>query len=825
MNVMSTSPSTLFLIALLWCIILSFTPHHSISISTSAADTMFAGQSLTANQTLVSKGDKFELGFFTPGNSQKYYIGIWFKQIAAVQKKKTIVWVANRNKPITNNDSSSSEFKLLENGHIVLLIMSSKIPIWSTADSSDPSRTMDDSSVKAVLGDDGNLVILSSTNGKALWESFDHPTHVLLPGARFGYNNLTKKSMKMTSWRNSEDPADGIYSVKLESDKSFNVIWNGSQKFYNSGVWNGRFYSNIPEMELGQGLMSSFQFTSYDNGSFDFKYILLNKSSPFYNFMDSTGQHKGVIWSPDIQDWIVIWSKPMFHCQVYGACGAFGVCRENNIPSICQCLSGFEQRFPKDWDLLDYSSGCVRRTSLQCGNEDSFLKMPNMGLPQISSQSTNILAVDNAKKCELVCLQNCSCSAYAYNTNSSSSGGSIRCLIWYGNLLNIEQLVGDKGNNLYIRLAASQDHLGSRMKPSRIWIIVGVVLSGTIIFSGTTFLFLRKQGIRRLARTPKQGDSCIFLTAFRYKDLRLATKNFSDKLGSGGFGSVYKGILPNLTTIAVKRLEDVSQDQKQFRSEVSTIGLIQHVNLVRLRGFCSEGRKKMLVYDFMPNGSLDKYLNHQNDSRTLNWQQRYQIATGVARGLAYLHEECRDCIIHCDIKPENVLLDADFSPRIADFGLAKLLDREFSRVMTSMRGTVGYLAPEWTSGVAITAKADVYSYGMMMFEIISGRRNQKQSKNGKVWFFPTWATRKVISEGQPVVSILDNNLEGNADIEELSKAFRVACWCVQEDETLRPSMCQVVQILEGLLEVNPPPILSYLQAMVDNEETANFFSE
>ncbi|KAK9156042.1 hypothetical protein Sjap_003522 [Stephania japonica] len=704
---------------------------------TSAADTMFAGQSLTRNQTLVSSHGKFELGFFTPGNSQNYYIGIWFKQVAAVQKKKTIVWVANRNNPIATNDSSSSEFKLLENGYLVILIStksnySSKVSVWSTDSAS--SKTMNDSSVKAVLGDDGNLVVTSSSNRNIIWQSFDHPTHAVLPGAKFGYNNLTKKNHKLTAWENSEDPSEGIYSLELRLNKSMDFTWNHSLKYYTSGVWNGRSFSDFPEM--------------------------VDSAVPLYAFMDTSGQMKTTVWQAKTQDWIVIWIKPMLKCQVYGVCGAFSVCGENNIGlSICQCLPGFEQHYPKEWGLLDYTGGCMRQNSLQCGNKDSFSKMPNIILSRISP-SAKALAMDNAKKCELTCLQNCSCNAYSYFTNSSS-GGSIRCLLWWRRRLNI---------------------------------------------------------------TPKQEEVYAFLTAFKYKDLKLATKNFSNKLGSGSFGSVYKGTLPDLTAIAVKRLEGVSQDHKQFRSEVSTIGLIHHINLVRLRGFCSEGRKKMLVYDLMPNGSLEKYLNLQNDSRILNWQQRYQIATGVARGLAYLHEKCRDCIIHCDIKPENVLLDADFSPRIADFGLAKLLGREFSRVMTTMRGTIGYLAPEWISGVAITAKADVYSYGMLLFEIISGRRNFKQFKDGKILFFPTWASRKVIFEGQPVLSVLDNNLKGNADIEELNKAFRVACWCIQEKEYQRPSMGQVVRILEGFLEVNPPPILSYLQAMVESEETANFFS-
>ncbi|XXG70310.1 hypothetical protein AAC387_Pa06g3098 [Persea americana] len=202
----------------------------------------------------------------------------------------------------------------------------------------------------------------------------------------------------------------------------------------------------------------------------------------------------------------------------------------------------------------------------------------------------------------------------------------------------------------------------------------------------------------------------------------IITNNFSEKLGRGSFGLVFKGNLPYSTPIAVKKLEGLAQGEKQFRAEVSTIGAIQHINLIRLRGFCFQGKNKLLVYDYMPNNSLDSQLFHKN-AQTIDWKIRYQIALGIARGLAYLHENCRDCIIHYDIKPENLLLDAAFCPKLADFGMAKLTGREFSRVLTSMRGTIGYLAPEWISGVAITPKADVYSYGIMLFEIISGKRN------------------------------------------------------------------------------------------------------
>ncbi|THG03726.1 hypothetical protein TEA_009095 [Camellia sinensis var. sinensis] len=238
-------------------------------------------------------------------------------------------------------------------------------------------------------------------------------------------------------------------------------------------------------------------------------------------------------------------------------------------------------------------------------------------------------------------------------------------------------------------------------------------------------------------------------------------------MGGGGFGFVFKGTLPDSTVIAVKKLESINQGEKQFRVE--------------------------------------------------DWKTRYQIALGTAKGLAYLHENCRDCIIHCDIKPSNILLDIDFRPKIADFGLAKLLGLEFSRVLTAMRGTTGYLAPEWILGVAITTKADVYSYGMMLFELISGRRNTDQSGERIVKFFPVWAASVVIKGGD-VLSLLDHRLEKHVDVEEVWRICKVACWCIQDDENDRPSIGQVVQILEGILDVEPSPIPRLLQALVANYE-------
>ncbi|KAL0426026.1 UNVERIFIED_CONTAM: G-type lectin S-receptor-like serine/threonine-protein kinase SD2-2 [Sesamum radiatum] len=223
----------------------------------------------------------------------------------------------------------------------------------------------------------------------------------------------------------------------------------------------------------------------------------------------------------------------------------------------------------------------------------------------------------------------------------------------------------------------------------------------------------------------------------------------------------------------------------------------------------------------MPNGPLSMYLRH--GSQNLSWDVRFRVAVGTARGIAYLHEECRNCIIHCDIKPENILLDEDFSAKVSDFGLAKLIGRDFSRVLATMRGTWGYVAPEWISGVAITTKADVYSYGMTLLELIGGRRNVEgpPSAGGggkgetEKWFFPPWAARQII-EGN-VAAVVDERLGSTYSEVEAARLGLVAVWCIQDDESTRPTMGMVVKMLEGVVEVAVPPPPKLLQALVSGE--------
>ncbi|XP_057860675.2 rust resistance kinase Lr10-like [Cryptomeria japonica] len=308
---------------------------------------------------------------------------------------------------------------------------------------------------------------------------------------------------------------------------------------------------------------------------------------------------------------------------------------------------------------------------------------------------------------------------------------------------------------------------------------------------------------------------------YSYSQLMKITNNFAHKVGEGGFGVVYKGNLPSGDLVAVKMLDQSRSCENQFMNEVATIGRIHHVHLVRLIGYCYEEYRNALVYEYMANGSLEKFLfAGREKEQILNWAQLYSIALGAARGIAYLHQDCDNRIIHFDIKPHNILLDEEFTPKVADFGLAKLCGKKEDHIsMTAARGTPGYAAPEvWNRNMgAVTDKSDVYSFGMVLLEIVGGRKNiDVQVSRSSQLYFPEWAF-KSMENGQ-----LERGLRGSGqaeiECEEKEKAIRLAkigLWCIQYNSRDRPSMSRVVQMLEGNGDdvTNPPlPFNSTIRA-------------
>ncbi|KAF5479315.1 hypothetical protein F2P56_000148 [Juglans regia] len=303
---------------------------------------------------------------------------------------------------------------------------------------------------------------------------------------------------------------------------------------------------------------------------------------------------------------------------------------------------------------------------------------------------------------------------------------------------------------------------------------------------------------------------------YKLKDLKSATKNFSEKnkLGEGGFGDVYKGTLKNGKIVAVKKLDigKSSRAKADFESEVKLISNVHHRNLIRLLGCCSKGPEQLLVYEYMANSSLDKFLFGERRG-SLNWKQRNEIILGTARGLAYLHEEFHVCIIHRDIKTSNILLDDDFQPKIADFGLARLLPEDQSHLSTRFAGTLGYTAPEYAIHGQLSEKVDTYSFGVVVLEILCGRKSSelKIQDEGEYLLSRVWN----LHESGKHLDLVDDTLDPNDyTAEEVKKIIEIALMCTQASAIQRPSMSEIVVLLKskGSTEHPPPAKPAYVDS-------------
>nr|CAD1836207.1 unnamed protein product [Ananas comosus var. bracteatus] len=338
--------------------------------------------------------------------------------------------------------------------------------------------------------------------------------------------------------------------------------------------------------------------------------------------------------------------------------------------------------------------------------------------------------------------------------------------------------------------------------------IIGGVVGGVVVLlllGIVAFLWIQRsrklEKVHRgdiLGATELQGP-----VNFNYKDLKAATNNFSEenKLGEGGFGDVYKGLLKNGKIVAVKKLAiaETKKAKQDFQGEVKLISNVHHRNLVRLLGCSSKGPELILVYEYMANSSLDKYLFGEKRG-TLNWKQRFDIIVGMARGLAYLHQEFHVRIIHRDIKSSNILLDDDFQPKIADFGLARLLPNDHSHLSTKFAGTLGYTAPEYAIHGQLSEKVDTYSYGVVVLEIISGRKSNDMKLEPVTQYLLELAWK--LYESGDLIELVDESLDPNEyEQEEVKRIIEIALLCTQSTVAARPTMSEVIVLM---LSKGPP---------------------
>ncbi|KAF3948650.1 hypothetical protein CMV_025379 [Castanea mollissima] len=768
-------------------ICLSLNNHPSLGVDTISAD-----QPLSGDQTIISNGWSFELGFFTPDKSPRsnYYIGMWYKK----NSRRTIVWVANRETPVSNRFSCELR---ISDGNLVLF-NESQIPIWSTNLSSTSSGPLE-----AVLLDEGNFVLRdgSANSSKLLWQSFDNPTHTWLPGGKIAYNNKTKQNVQIISWKNSEDPAPGPFALELQQNtSSFIIRWNKSVPYWNSGPWDGKIFSWVPEMS--RNYFTNVSYVSNENESY-MTYSLYDPSIISGFVMDISGQIQQLSWLESTKQWNLLWSQPRTQCEVYAFCGPFGLCNQQSL-AFCSCLQGFQATSSNNWNLSDFSAGCARKTSLQCGNDslangkrDEFWEMPNMKFPD----HPQTVAVGNSSECESTCLNNCSCTAYAYGHH---------CSIWIGDLLNLKQLTSSdtSGGTLYLKLATSELSISPPSKKRMTLLLISGITSAIVLCASISMcIWQRKMSKRKenrqinernqahrmlhseshvqelidLGELKEEDEKGLDLPFYDLESIRVATGNFSDenKLGQGGYGPVYKGKLPSGQEIA-------------------------HRNLVRLHGYCIEGSEKILLYEYMPNKSLDFFIFDQKQSMSLDWEMRFNIILGIARGILYLHQDSRLRIIHRDLKTSNILLDHKMNPKISDFGLARIVgDRQSEAITSKVAGTYGYMSPEYVIDGIFSIKSDVFSFGVVLLEIISGKRNtgfykseQAMSLLGYAWGL--WTDNMLMD-------LMDETLQDTCIADQFVKCLNIGLLCVQANPSDRPTLSIVIKMLDGETVNLPTP--------------------
>ncbi|KAL7160378.1 hypothetical protein ABFS83_01G091100 [Erythranthe nasuta] len=754
-----------------------------------AVDIINSTHVITDGDTLISSGGSFELGFFSPGDSKNRYVGIWFKNISAF----TVVWVANRNNPLTN--SSAASLIVTQPGILALVNGSNEI-IWST----NSSRVARNPFVK--LLDSGNLVVKEGNDDNDddyLWQSFDYPTDTILEGMKFGVNFVTGHETYVSSWKSSDDPATGDCTYRLDpTGYPQGVLRRGSVKVFNTGPWNGLRYSGMPGLKSGPAFAFNFVF---DTTEVYYRYTIPDRSLISRLIVNQSGFVQRWTWIERSRIWALYKNLPM-ECDSYKQCGVYGICNAQNIP-ICGCLERFVPGDPVEWVDMDWSKGCQRKTALDCGT-DGFVKYSGIKLPDTEFSWFN--ASMNLEECKEFCRKNCSCVAY---TNSDIRNGGSGCLAWFGDLVDIKELYGE-GQDIYIRMASSE--LDSGRKGHKIFIVILASSLGVILLcmSFGLWIYMRKKNYVKLktrvaGRSEESDGKDLELPLYELSTISKATHNFSldNKLGEGGFGPVYKGTLGGGQEIAVKRLSKASlQGIQEFKNEVIFIAKLQHRNLVKILGCCIEGEETMLVYEYMPNKSLDFILFDHLKSKLLDWPKRFQIICGIARGLVYLHQDSRLRIIHRDLKAGNILLDMEMNPKISDFGLARSFGvNEIEANTSRVVGTYGYMSPEYAFHGLFSVKSDVYSFGVIVLEILSGKRIKgyscmdHQNLLGHAWV--------LYKEGKSL-ELVDDNIVESSYVSKMLRIFHVGLLCVQYNPEDRPNMSSVVFMLENETELTQP---------------------
>ncbi|XP_030930574.1 G-type lectin S-receptor-like serine/threonine-protein kinase LECRK3 [Quercus lobata] len=750
----------------------------------------------------LSPTNLFAFGFYQQGNG--FSVGIWLVGM----NNKTVVWTANRdNPPVT----SKAKLEFTKDGKLLLITEEGQKHLIASSATNSVSH--------AAMLDSGNFVLYDK-DSNYIWQSFDYPTDTILGDqALFTGGQLlssSSESDQLTGRFHLVMQFDGnLVSYPANSEEAEPDAYWSTNTYYRNGVNFHLYLNSSGSLIIVNESNSETVRTIYpdpDSSSTSSINLDNNNNTIYSATLDADGIFRLYSHTYDERrNYRVsrLWSALNSPCDVKGFCGFNSFCTLYDDQGNCDCLPGHDFVDPNRRTL-----GCERHFSeVGCrgGKENAvsynMSTMDNMvwgNTPYFSAKMT-------MEECSSSCLEDCNCGAALFKNNlcqkqqfplkyvSRDINAGYPAFLKVG-LNPIKPLPPVVSNTVIItsKIAKLQ--------------IVLLTLGFTILscLSLATFgrfiLKIRVLTYKRVLRNGILGlPEEVTLRLFTYAELKRATNGFKEELGKGSFGAVYKGALnKGKKLVAVKRLEKlVEEGEREFHAEMRAIGRTHHRNLVRLLGFCAEESKRLLVYEYMSNGSLADLLF--GAMWRPDWNERLRIAMDVSRGVLYLHEECEAPIIHCDIKPQNILMQGRsqkfWNAKISDFGLAKFLMPDQTRTFTGVRGTRGYVAPEWHKNIPISVKADVYSYGIVLLEIVCCRKNiDVNASTAEEIVLSSWAYKCFAARDVYKLVIGEE-----VDMMSLEKMVKVGLWCIQEEPALRPSMKSVVLMLEGITEVPVPP--------------------
>ncbi|CAA7398762.1 unnamed protein product [Spirodela intermedia] len=739
-------------------------------------------------QNRAGLGVSYACGFYCRGDCASFIFAIYIihsnsagEIVLPASGFPQVVWAANKARPVTEN----ATLELASDGDLVLTDAYGT-RVWSSGTSGKSVAGMN-------ITESGNLVLFGGVNNQTIWDSFSSPTDSLVPGQKL------QVGQALTANDSTANSIDGLYFLFANSTGLIAFVGSNPPE---------RYASYTPPTSAQGTTIGFFEFR---NGS-----LFTNTSDQYlppsqYLRLESDGSL--VVYEWRSEGWVAgrdLLNDRGTSCFYPTVCGRYAICSGNNQCSCPQWDAGGNDFF-LPIDDRNLGSGCREVTPLSCEapQNHSVLRLNDVSYFTYDQKPADISDIDPVE-CSAACSRNCSCRAAFFRYGTNASAGSCFLTSEVLSLKNHQPEVAHYNSTAFIKVQIPTDEGVS-------WVAIGVISVGCfiglrllLVVSFCAFVMRKtaaalKREKERMAGEDEEADDDLehisgMPRKFSLEELRAVTNAFSERVGRGGFGSVYAGRVDG-NPVAVKHLDGVGQGRKEFLAEVQTIGKIHHFNLVKLVGYCAERSSKLLVYEFMPNSSLDRWIFDSDQRRaSLCWESRRKIVLGIAKALAYLHQECAQRIVHLDIKPQNILLDERFEAKVSDFGMAKLIDRDQTHVETMMRGTIGYLAPEWLSSM-ITEMADVYSFGVVVLEVVTGRKNLDRSLPEEDALLVEVTRRK--AQNGDLRDLIDKSIEitGEGHAEEATRMVQLAMWCLQHDHRRRPSMSTVVKVLEGAVAV------------------------